>query len=142
MNPRRPCQWAPIHDPATIFANRTVNLGCEHPRTGYEEDLRDVQAEWMGHPRVGHSGRSRADGPGCERVAFEGGVQPGTIVIKTSERRLYLALGVTAAPSAIPSLLVGPENNGSAGPRSTASTCARLGRRRLKSSGTIRGCLT
>jgi len=30
---------------------------------------------------------------GRERVAFEGGVQPGTIVIKTSERRLYLALG-------------------------------------------------
>ena len=28
-----------------------------------------------------------------ERVAFEGGVRPGTIIIKTSERRLYLALG-------------------------------------------------
>ncbi len=30
---------------------------------------------------------------GRERVAFEGGVQPGTIVIKTGERRLYLTLG-------------------------------------------------
>ena len=28
-----------------------------------------------------------------ERVAFDGGVRPGTIVIKTSERRLYLTLG-------------------------------------------------
>ena len=28
-----------------------------------------------------------------EVVAFEGGVQPGTIVIKTAERRLYLVLG-------------------------------------------------
>jgi lipoprotein-anchoring transpeptidase ErfK/SrfK len=28
-----------------------------------------------------------------ELVAFEAGVQPGTIVVKTSERRLYLALG-------------------------------------------------
>ena len=28
-----------------------------------------------------------------ERVAFNAGVHPGTIVVKTSERRLYLALG-------------------------------------------------
>ena len=28
-----------------------------------------------------------------ERVAFDGGMRPGTIVIRTSERRLYLTLG-------------------------------------------------
>src|SRR3954462_1142849 len=34
-------------------------------------------------------------GPACARevVPFEGGVQPGTIVVKTAERRLYLVLG-------------------------------------------------
>ena len=28
-----------------------------------------------------------------ERVAFDVGIQPGTIIVRTSERRLYLALG-------------------------------------------------
>jgi len=32
-----------------------------------------------------------------ELVAFDAGVQPGTIVVKTAERRLYLALGNGAA---------------------------------------------
>lgn len=31
--------------------------------------------------------------PARERVAFEAGVAPGTIVVRTAERKLYLALG-------------------------------------------------
>ena len=34
-----------------------------------------------------------------EMVAFEGGVRPGTIVVRTAERRLYLVLGNGAALS-------------------------------------------
>src|SRR3954452_3107407 len=38
---------------------------------------------------------SASVGPACARevVPFQAGVQPGTIVVKTAERRLYLVLG-------------------------------------------------
>jgi hypothetical protein len=83
-----------IHDPATIFANRTVNLDCEHPSHRFAERTSGMfkQSGWAILALAILAGAAPAV-QGRERVAFEGGVQPGTIVIKTSERRLYLALG-------------------------------------------------
>jgi hypothetical protein len=94
MNLRCCHQRVPIHDPATIFANRTVNLDCEHPSHRFAERTSGMfkQSGWAILALAILAGAAPAV-QGRERVAFEGGVQPGTIVIKTSERRLYLALG-------------------------------------------------
>ena len=77
-----------------------------------------------------------------EVVSFEmPGYSAGTIVVRTSERRLYLVVGDGQA-------IRYPVGVGRAGkqwagrPTSTASTSARPGRRRPTSSATIRACPT
>ncbi len=51
-----------------------------------------------------------------EIVRYSGEVRPGTIVVKTSERRLYLVLS-EARRSATPSRSAGPASSGRAGRR-------------------------
>ena len=64
-------------------------------------------------------------------VGFRGDYSPGTIVVKTNERRLYLVLD-PATPSVIPSASANPASNGPAPPGSTANTAIRPGRRPRK----------
>src|SRR5829696_7186460 len=73
-----------------------------------------------------------------EVVLYEGGVQPGTIVIKTAERRLYLVVGNGTAiryPVA-----AGRASSGRAPPRSAASMSSRPGHRLPKSERITRSC--
>ena len=64
-----------------------------------------------------------------EMVGVRGDYTPGTIVVKTNERRLYL-FSIPAAPCAIRSASARPASSGPASRRSTASTSIRHGRRR------------
>jgi len=79
------------------------------------------------------AGRARA----AQLVGFAAEVPPGTILIRQSERQLYLIRG-TAPRSVIRSRSANPANNGSAGRRSTANTSSRPGGRLRTSSETIR----
>jgi lipoprotein-anchoring transpeptidase ErfK/SrfK len=76
-----------------------------------------------------------------EVVAFTDDAAPGTIVVRTGERRLYLVLGQGRAlryPVGVGR--AGPGSNGPATPSSTASASARPGRRRPTSRTRTRGC--
>ena len=74
-----------------------------------------------------------------EMVGFSEPYASGTIVVKTSERKLYYVLG-NGRRCATPSASAGPASNGAARPGSTASSSARPGRRRPKSGATSLRC--
>ena len=77
----------------------------------------------------------------AEMVGLRGDYSPGTIVVKTNERRLYLVLDHGHAMRY--PVGVGRSGKQWAGTtRSTANTATRPGRRRAKSSATSRRCPT
>ncbi len=64
-----------------------------------------------------------------DMVGFRGDYSPGTIVIRTNERRLYLVIGPGQAVR-YPVGVGRPAGNGPAPPRSTVNTAIPRGRRR------------
>ena len=74
-----------------------------------------------------------------EMVGFSEPYASGTIVVKTSERALYYVLGNGSAVR-YPVGVGRAGSNGAARPGSTASSCARPGRRLPKSGATSLRC--
>jgi lipoprotein-anchoring transpeptidase ErfK/SrfK len=74
-------------------------------------------------------------------VAYEGGEQPGTVLVRTSERRLYLVLADGQAIR-YPVGSASMATSGKAGPKSRANTLSPPGRLRPRSNVTARVCRT
>src|ERR1044071_9476284 len=84
-----------IHASEGIFANRADRVRAyRSPAQGHTERAagmlkRSGQAAFAAAVMVGAINSAEA----VERVGLSGGVQPGTIVVRTGERRLYLVVG-------------------------------------------------
>ena len=86
----RPAPILTLRQP--IFANPNVRNYGQLPPVVLG-GIRHVQDECRGRRGGGRAGRRRGAARAGEQVRFDAGIQPGTIVIRTGERRLYFTLG-------------------------------------------------